>query len=186
MRDPRAEARRWLAAAREELVWACYAADGGFHAPACFHAQQGAEKALKAVHYSRGARVVIGHNVRALIESLKPRVAALDALVDVGRELDLFYIPTRYPNGLDSGTPGEAFSASQSKRALEHATAITEAAAPLVEPPPTPSADEASADSGEAPGDEKPEAQPDEEMPEEDVPEEDEPDSSDRPGGRYG
>lgn len=139
MRDPEAEAKRWLAAAREDLAWARHAAAGGFHAPACFHAQQGAEKAVKAVHYLRGARVVIGHNVRALIESLEPRVSALDALVDAGRELDLFYIPTRYPNGLDSGTPGEAFSASQSHRALEHTTAIGEAAAQVVEPPARPS-----------------------------------------------
>ena len=57
MRDPEAEARRWLAAAGEELAWARYAADGGFHAPACFHAQQGAGKAVKAVHYYHGARV---------------------------------------------------------------------------------------------------------------------------------
>jgi HEPN domain-containing protein len=128
MRDPKAEAERWLAAAAEDLAWARHAAAGGFHAPACFHAQQGAEKAVKAVHYSRGARVVIGHNVRSLIQSLEPRVPTLDALVDAGRELDLFYIPTRYPNGLESGTPGEAFSASQSQRALEHATAILDAA----------------------------------------------------------
>ena len=135
MHDPDAEARRWLASAREELAWARHAAVGDFHAPACFHAQQGAEKAVKAVHYCRGARVVIGHNVRALIESLEPRVSALDALADAGRELDLFYIPTRYPNGLDSGTPGEAFSANQSDRALAHTQAIIEAVAAVVEPP---------------------------------------------------
>jgi HEPN domain-containing protein len=134
MRDPTAEARRWLAAAAEDLAWAHHAADGGFHAPACFHAQQGAEKAVKAVHYLRGARVVIGHNVRALIQSLEPRVPTLDALVDAGRELDLFYIPTRYPNGLESGTPGEAFSASQSQRALEHAEAILDAATSVTRP----------------------------------------------------
>jgi HEPN domain-containing protein len=132
MRDPEAEARRWLAAAGEELAWARYAADGGFHAPACFHAQQGAEKAVKAVHYHHGARVVIGYNIRALIENLEPRVAALDTLVDAGRELDLFYIPARYPNGLASGTPGEAFSLSQSNRAIEHAAAIVEAATQVV------------------------------------------------------
>ena len=134
MHDPQAEAERWLTAAREELAWARHAASGGFYAPACFHSQQGAEKAVKAVHYHRGARIVVGHNVRALIERLEPRVAALDALVDAARELDLFYIPTRYPNGLDSGTPGEAFSLSQAQRALEHAAAILEAATQAVEP----------------------------------------------------
>ncbi len=165
MRDPKAEAGRWLAAAREELAWTRHAAAGGFHAPACFHAQQGAEKAVKAVHFLRGARVVIGHNVRALIESLEPRVSALDALADAGRELDLLYIPTRYPNGLDSGTPGEAFSASQSRRAIEHTTAIIAAAAQLVEPPPKPSpgvkavGGPAPADQGEAPADDVPPAE---------------------------
>ena len=44
------------------------------------------------------------------------------------RELDLFYVPTRYPNGLDEGTPGEAFSARQAERALALAAAILEAA----------------------------------------------------------
>lgn len=165
MRDPEAEARRWLAAAREELAWTRHAASGGFHAPACFHAQQGAEKAVKAVHYLRGARVVIGHNVRALIESLEPRVSALDALVDAGRELDLLYIPTRYPNGLDSGTPGEAFSATQSRRAIEHTTAIITAAEEVVEPIAKPSPgvnaadNSAPADQGEAPADDVPPAE---------------------------
>ncbi|HEY3234657.1 MAG TPA: HEPN domain-containing protein, partial [Polyangiaceae bacterium] len=105
MRQPQAEAGRWLSAAREDLSYARHAATGGFHAPACFHAQQAAEKAVKAVHFSRGARAVLGHSVRALIEALNPRLPLLDAVSDAARELDLFYIPTRYPNGLDEGTP---------------------------------------------------------------------------------
>lgn len=118
MRAPEAEADRWLRSAREDLAYAHHAASGGFHAPACFHAQQAAEKALKAVHYRRGARAVIGHSVRALIETLATRESALDSLLDSARELDLLYVPTRYPNGLDAGTPGDAFSAAQSDRAL--------------------------------------------------------------------
>ncbi len=174
MRDPKDEARRWLAAAGEELAWARHAAAGGFHAPACFHSQQAAEKAVKSVHYFRGARAVMGHNVRALIERLEPRVSALDDLLDGARELDLLYIPTRYPNGLAAGTPGEAFSASQSQRAIEHATAIAEAAAEVVEPPLPASLPEDApevpepADPGEAPADETPtvDDEPAEETPE--------------------
>ena len=108
-----------LRAAREDLAYAKHAASGDFHAPACFHAQQAAEKAVKSLHYRRGARAVIGHNVRALIQSLDPPVPALERHLDAARELDLFYITSRYPNGLDSGTPGEAFSAEQSARALD-------------------------------------------------------------------
>lgn len=119
MHDARIEAERWLAAGREDLEYARYAADGGHHAPACFFAQQAAEKAIKAVHYLNGARAVIGHNLRALIEQLEPREATLDSLIDGARELDLFYVATRYPNGLDAGTPGQAFAEPQSERALD-------------------------------------------------------------------
>jgi len=129
MHDARAESARWLAAAREDLAYARHAAAGNHHAPACFFAQQAAEKAVKAVHYRRGARAVIGHSVRALIEPLAPRVAALDALLDAARELDLLYVPTRYPNGIDAGTPGQAFSAAQSERAIVLAERIVESAA---------------------------------------------------------
>ena len=112
------EGRRWLAAARDDLALARLAAANGFHAAACFHAQQSAEKAVKAIHFSRGARAVTGHSVRKLIESLQPRNGTLDGLIAGARELDLLYIPSRYPNGLDHGTPGEAFGAEQSARAI--------------------------------------------------------------------
>ncbi|HEX4340996.1 MAG TPA: HEPN domain-containing protein [Polyangiaceae bacterium] len=124
MNEPATQRDRWLRSAREDVAYALVAAAAGHHAPACFHAQQAAEKAVKALHYGRGARVVIGHNVRALIESLNPSVAALTARLDDARDLDVFYIPTRYPNGLESGTPGEAFGPQQSARALAAADAI--------------------------------------------------------------
>lgn len=127
MNEPAIQRDRWLRSAREDLAYARVATEAGHHAPACFHAQQAAEKAVKAVHYGRGARVVIGHNVRALIESLTPSVGALSARLDDARDLDVFYIPTRYPNGLESGTPGEAFGPQQSARAMAAAQAIVTA-----------------------------------------------------------
>jgi len=123
----REEASRWLAAAREDLATSRHTASGGFHAAACFHAQQAAEKAVKAVHFARGARAVLGHSVRKLIEALAS--SGLADLLSAARELDLLYIPARYPNGLQSGTPGEAFGGEQSSRAIEQAAAIIEAAA---------------------------------------------------------
>jgi HEPN domain-containing protein len=128
MNDARANADRWLAAARDDLESARYLASGGRHAPACFFSQQAAEKAVKALHYGQGARSVIGHNVRALVEKLSPRDPRVDALIDAARELDLFYVPTRYPNGLDGGTPAEAFSAAQSARAIDLAVRFVDAA----------------------------------------------------------
>jgi len=58
--EPREEARRWLAQAENDLAFTEHSIRGGFHAQACFSAQQVAEKAVKAVHYLRGARAVIG------------------------------------------------------------------------------------------------------------------------------
>ena len=83
---------------------------------------------MKAVHYARGARAILGHSVRNLIERLDPRVLALDELLDDARELDLNYISTRYPNGLDAWTPATGFGAPQAARAVAGASAILTAA----------------------------------------------------------
>ncbi len=122
------QARRWLDAAVEDLRHARHAEEGGFFAHACFSSQQAAEKSVKAVHYSQGARAVIGDSVRNLIERLDPRVAALDHLIDEARELDLHYIPTRYPNGLEAWTPAAGYGARQAASAIAGASASVTAA----------------------------------------------------------
>lgn len=83
---------------------------------------------MKAVHYARGARAVLGHSVRNLIERLDPRVPSLDELLDDARELDLNYIPARYPNGLEAWTPEAGFGARQAATAIAGASAILTAA----------------------------------------------------------
>ena len=118
------QARRWLDAALDDIRHARHAEEGGFHAHACFSAQQAAEKAVKAVHHARGARAVLGHSIRNLIERLEPRIPELDRLLDDARELDLHYIPARYPNGLEAWTPGVGFGARQSAAAIAAASAI--------------------------------------------------------------
>lgn len=39
----------WLRQAHSDLAMAAYASAGGFHAQACYHCSQAAEKALKAL-----------------------------------------------------------------------------------------------------------------------------------------
>ena len=125
--------RRWLETARKDLDYARLAANAGFHAHACFNAHQAAEKAVKAIHYARGARMVLGHSIRQLIERLG--IPGLGVLLSPARQLDLYYVPTRYPNGLDEGTPDEAFSDDQSSRALDLARDIVVAATAIVVEP---------------------------------------------------
>ena len=118
------QAGRWLDAALDDLRHARHAEEGGFHSHACFSSQQAAEKAVKAVHYVRGARAVLGHSVRNLIERLEPRIPELDETLDDARELDLYYIPTLHPNGLEDWTPAAGFGARQAARAIAGASAI--------------------------------------------------------------
>jgi len=121
---------QWLNTARKDLDYARLAADAGFHAHACFNAHQAAEKAVKAIHYARGARMVLGHSIRQLIERLG--IPSLGAQLPAARQLDLYYVPTRCPNGLDDGTPDEAFSADQASQALDFANDIVAAAAVII------------------------------------------------------
>jgi HEPN domain-containing protein len=130
---PVAEARRWLAQARSELAFARVGVREGFYAQACFHCQQSAEMALKALHYLGGARLVIGHSLVELLEPLASRHPGLAALRKPAARLDQLYIPTRYPNGLPGGVPAEVFSEEQATEAIDRATQFVERAGELIE-----------------------------------------------------
>jgi len=71
MRNSQQEAARWLSQAENDIAFAEVGLREGFYAQACFLAQQAAEKALKAVHYGKGARFVLGHSVLHLIQELE-------------------------------------------------------------------------------------------------------------------
>lgn len=47
-----------------------------------------------------------------------------DELVDACARLNLYYIPTRYPDAFSSGSPSEKFTKSQSEKALNDAKEV--------------------------------------------------------------
>jgi len=128
MRQPEVEARRWLAQAESDLAFAEVGVREGFYAQACFTCQQAGEKALKALHYLRGDRLVLGHSLLELLRGLQESHPALSELADAARQLDQYYIPTRYPNGLPGGIPAEAFTERQGTEALVFAGQLIRAA----------------------------------------------------------
>lgn len=128
MKRARAEAERWLAQAESDLGFAALGAREGYHAQACVMSQQAAEKALKALHYAAGARVVLGHALVELLEPLVARHPSLAALQEGARQLDQYYVPTRYPNSLPGGTPAEVFSGAQADQAVAWARRFLEGA----------------------------------------------------------
>jgi HEPN domain-containing protein len=116
--DPAAEAERWLRQAENDLAFGHVALREDFFHQACFIAQQAAEKALKAVAYGLGDRVVLGHSLIELVDRLVSRVPELEEQAEAAGILDQYYVPTRYPNGLPGGTPFEAFNRTQAEEAL--------------------------------------------------------------------
>jgi HEPN domain-containing protein len=122
--DARAEAQRWLTQAEDDFGFAEHGLRLGYYAQTCFLAQQVSEKAAKALHYARGARLVFGHSVDALLEALESVLPAVSSLREGAKELDQHYVPTRYPNGLPGNIPSRAYTEAQARRALEHARAI--------------------------------------------------------------
>ena len=65
-----------------------------------------------------GERLVLGHSVAELCARCGRVDEGFSALAEGLVVLDRFYIPTRYPNGLPGGIPGEAYLAEDAHRAL--------------------------------------------------------------------
>ncbi|KOX90776.1 HEPN domain protein [Thermus aquaticus] len=95
----------------------------GFFEWAAFAAQQGAEKAVKAVFQRMGA-VAWGHSVAGLLEELSQSFPVPEALLDAASELDKAYIPSRYPDALPEGAPFERYRRPEAERLLAHGEAV--------------------------------------------------------------
>lgn len=90
---------------------------------AAFHAQQAAEKSLKAAITMRG-KSHRAHACVTLLDVLRADGAAVpEGLDTVARRLDLHYIQSRYPNGL-GGDPTTYYDAEIARECLEHARRI--------------------------------------------------------------
>jgi len=91
----------WLRQAENDLEWAKYSMEGGFHAQVCSICQQAGEKALKAYCLSQGYDTIRTHSLFQIIKSLGEN----GVLVRCARELDIYYVSARYPDALPAGAP---------------------------------------------------------------------------------
>ncbi len=108
----------WFLQAERDLNQAEASKTEGRHEWACFAAQQSAEKAVKALHLVLGQEAW-GHVIARLLQDLPLEVP--EDLVEKGKVLDNFYIPTRYANGHPEGPPFEHYGSLQSKEAIRYA-----------------------------------------------------------------
>src|SRR5438874_8975999 len=116
----KAEATRWWQQAGHDLRAVRWNIQGGFYATACFLAQQASEKALKSLLYYLGARrtALLTHSLVEMVQEAARKVESLRELLPESRELDLHYIPSRYPNGLPSGYPHAFYGRETAEKAV--------------------------------------------------------------------
>ena len=120
------EARRWFQQAYYDLKATRWNIEGGFYDTACFLAQQAAEKALKSILYFTGSRrkALMTHSTVEMVRESGKKINSLVELINEARELDLHYIPSRYPNGIPSGYPHQFYGRKNADQALGAAEKI--------------------------------------------------------------
>ncbi|OGG54064.1 MAG: DNA-binding protein [Candidatus Handelsmanbacteria bacterium RIFCSPLOWO2_12_FULL_64_10] len=115
----------WFNQAIRDLEQAEDSRRAGRHEWACFAAQQGAEKGVKALHLHLGQEAW-GHVIARLLQELPEAVSVPEDLIEKGRVLDTFYIPSRYPNSHPEGAPFEHYGPLQSEEAIRYAREVLE------------------------------------------------------------
>lgn len=125
MKQSAAEAQRWLKQAQHDLVVAKKNLENKFYADSCYSAEQAAQKAFKSYLYFRGERFVTEHSIKELAGRSAKHQPDFKKLIDIGRILDQYYIPTRYPDALAfPAIPFESYSATEAREAVQIAEEI--------------------------------------------------------------
>lgn len=121
----RSDASRWLRQAEADLRAARASHEAGSFEWACFQSQQCGEKALKAFLYDRGYTSIMSHSLTELVRECGKLMPGFQEVAEAAHLLDLFYIPTRYPNGLAGDqAPADFYTSGDADRCLSSAESI--------------------------------------------------------------
>jgi HEPN domain-containing protein len=116
---------KWLKQAEADLKAAEDSLDHGHYEWSCFQSQQAAEKALKAFLYEKGYTSIMTHSLKELLRECSRIEEDFTRLATEGRRLDMYYIPTRYPNGLGGDlAPAEFYEEEDARQCLSSAELI--------------------------------------------------------------
>ncbi len=114
----------WIAQAKRDFAHAEEASKAGHYEWACFAAHKSGEKALIALLLKLGVRVIAGHSIRQMLDTLKRRQRVSTELVEAARVLDRHYIPSRYPDAHPAGAPFNYYTKQEATEAILHARTI--------------------------------------------------------------
>jgi len=118
--------KRWFSQAESDLKAADWNFQGEFYENVCFFSQQAIEKALKAFLYKKGEKELITHSSSALAKKAIKYNKDFDKIIDDCKDLDKYYIPTRYPDSVPEGTPHEFYQEEDAEKALKVAKKVFE------------------------------------------------------------
>ncbi len=111
--------QEWIKFADEDLTVAKAALEKEVYNQACFHAQQGVEKALKGFLRSRQRSVPKSHTLQELLAICQRLDESFERLRVTCIQLDRFYIPTRYPDALPGMLPEGLPARRDAEEAIE-------------------------------------------------------------------
>ena len=115
----------WLRQAHSDLAMAAYASQGGFHAQACYHCAQAAEKALKALLLALGQEPERTHSIERLLGALELLGIETAPLRQLPlKPLQRMTTASRYPDGDEA--PVDLFDGRDGALALEVARAVVD------------------------------------------------------------
>lgn len=117
------EFERWFEQAKFDSVAAKDSLKAGNYEWACFQAQQAGEKALKSFLFLKGKRGVLTHSVDRLIKECMKIDHKFSQILEA-KELDQYYVPTRYPNGLPDGIPHQFYNKKDAEKCVSYAKKI--------------------------------------------------------------
>jgi HEPN domain-containing protein len=113
----------WYEQGKRDMEKARLDIANGYYEWACFTSHQATEKVIKALALKSGTNLW-GHSLNEMLSVLALRIELPAAIQDNARLLDLYYIPTRYPNGFPAGKPADYFTARQAKEAVDAASTV--------------------------------------------------------------
>ncbi len=129
------EPERWLELAEEDIEMAEYALSRGIFRQVCFHAQQAGEKALKGILDFRVGTHPKSHVLEQLLLYDPGLHSELKDWQTQCRDLDLFYIPTRYADALPGLLPAGEPTREQAEGALHTAREMVRVIREKISPP---------------------------------------------------
>lgn len=115
----------WIFFAQEDLRSGNASMNDDISHDVCFHAQQAAEKILKAFLVYHKQEIPKTHDLEYLLKVCS-EIIDLDHFQDHLNYLNKFYIPTRYPDALPGTLPDGLPTNDEALQALEHATEVVE------------------------------------------------------------